>query len=209
MSIELNIFTNCHKSSPDIGIVKNTYDSFVKTFSEIPVTVYMDIHPYVDNAAQYCKNLKEIFPKIVSTTSLSDGYVKSIRNSDSDYLFQLENDWKFNDNINHSLEQITAFMSNIGCYHFRFNKRENIKAGWDTRLDESEFMGIIFCSSNNISNNPHIIHREKYLNDFLDIIKVVPGSKGIEENLNKFGLSTCIYGGIGYPNTIVHTNGRG
>lgn len=208
MKIELNIFTNCHKSSPDTSIVKNTYDSFVNTFGKIQTTVYMDIHPYVDNAAEYYKNLKEIFPDVISTTSLSDGYVKSIKNSDSDYLFQLENDWSFNDNINHSLEQIINFMSAIGCYHFRFNKRDNIRAGWDIRMVESEFMGIKFCASNNISNNPHVINRKKYLNEFLDIIQVVPGSKGIEENLNKHKLTTCIYGGENYKNTITHTDGR-
>lgn len=209
MKIELNLFTNCHRSSPDIGIVKNTYDSFVKTFGEIQTTVYMDIHPFVDNAAQYYKNLKAIFPDVISTTSLSDGYVKSIKNSDSDYLFQLENDWHFNtENINHSLEQIINFMSVVGCYHFRFNKRSNVIAGWDKMMNESEFMGIKFCASNNLSNNPHIIDRKKYLSDFMDYIKIVPGSKGIEEQLNRYGLSTCIYGGHGHAATINHTDGR-
>ena len=207
--ISLNIFTNCHASSPSIEIVKNTYDSFVKTFGEISTTIYCDIHPHKERASDYIKNLSQIFPSVIHTDSLSDGYIKSIKNSDSDYLFQLEGDWIFNtENIKHTLSEIVEFMQILGIYHFRFNKRENIPIVWDKRMDESEFMGMKYCTSNNLSNNPHIISRKKYLADFMDIIKVVPGSKGIEEEMNKHGLTTCIYGEYGYSETITHLDGK-
>jgi hypothetical protein len=206
--ISLNIFTNCHASSPSIEVVKNTYDSFVKTFGEIPTTIYCDIHPHKERASDYIKNLSQIFPSVIHTDSLSDGYIKSIKNSDSDYLFQLENDWEFNTNIKHSLKEITEVMSQIGIYHFRFNKRPNIIAVWDKRMDESEFNGLKYCSSNNMSNNPHIIDAKKYKTDLLHKIKLSQGSKGIEEELNKYNLTSCLYGGAGYEPTVIHTDGK-
>lgn len=210
MSIELNIFTNCTSSSPDTAIIKQTYESFIDTFGEIKTTIYCDTHPNISAKTEYLHNLTKLYKgELYITESLSDGYTKSIRNSTADYIFQLEGDWLFiPENITHSLDQITNFMSATGCYHFRFNKRSNIIAGWDRRMDESEFMGIKYCSCNNISNNPHIIDRKKYLADFMNIIKVVPGSKGIEEQLNKHDLTTCVYGGIGHDATIIHLDGK-
>ena len=209
INCQLNIFTNCHASSPDIGIVLQTYNSFINTFGPMSATIYIDPNPHNSRYVEYCNRLRTI-PNctVVKTESLSDGYVKSIKNSTADYLFQLEGDWIFNDNINHSLRQIIKFMSATGCYHFRFNKRSNFVSGWDKMMCESEFMGIKYCVSNNISNNPHIIDRKKYLNEFIDYIKIVQGSKGIEEQLNKYELSTCIYGGHGHDATIKHLDGR-
>ena len=207
-TIELNIFTNCHASSPSIEVVKNTYDSFVKTFGEISTTIYCDIHPHKERSSDYIKNLSQIFPSVIHTDSLSDGYIKSIKNSESDYLFQLEGDWEFNTNIKHSLKEITEVMSQIGIYHFRFNKRSNIIAGWDKRMDESEFNGLKYCSSNNMSNNPHIIDVKKYKFDLIHKIRLSQGSKGIEEELNKYNLTSCLYGGAGYEPTVIHTDGK-
>jgi hypothetical protein len=40
-------------------------------------------------------------------------------------------------------------------------------------------------------------------------IKIKPGSKGIEEELNKTGkFESCIYGGFNYPATVIHSDGR-
>lgn len=208
--IELNIFTNCTASAPDTAIIKQTYESFIDTFGKIIPTIYIDENPHREKFNEYYKNLSMLFPDsdIIKTNSLSDGYTRAIRNGKAEYCAMLEHDWLFNNNITHSLEQITNFMSVTGCYHFRFNKRSNIIAGWDRRMDESEFMGIKYCSCNNMSNNPHIIDRKKYLADFMNIIKIVPGSKGIEEELNKHNLTTCIYGGAGYENTVTHLDGK-
>jgi hypothetical protein len=208
MNVELNIFTNTHESSPGIRIVKNTYDSFVCTFGELPTTIYCDIHPNIDRSKEYIKNLEKVFDRVIVTTSLSDGYLKSIENSKADYLFQLENDWIFNDNIEHTLNEITDIMDALKIYHFRFNKRSNVISGWDSLMVESQYMDFKFCSCNNLSNNPHIISRKRYDNDIKNYIQNKPGSKGIEECLNKYGLATVIYGGFGHSATIFHLDGK-
>jgi hypothetical protein len=211
--IELNIFTNCIPTSPNIEIIKETYDSFVKTFGNIQTTIYLDPHPLEANFEPYRANLEQYFKcKIIKTNSLSDGYIKSIKNSKADYLFQLEHDWSFNsDLIKHSLNEITEVMAKRDIYHFRFSKHHNTLKPelmkWQTVMNERECDGLKYCETDNVSNNPHIIDRKKYL-EFLDRIELSTGSKGIEEKLTKKGLIGCQYGGLDYPPTIKHLQGK-
>ena len=88
--------------------------------------------------------------------------------------------------------------SNI--YHLRFNKRANIRAGWDTIFNPAEIDGFKCCISNNMSNNPHIIDRNRYITEIIDDIKLKQGSKGIEEELNaRKKYFSCLYGPENYP----------
>ena len=209
MKISLNLFTNCTATAPDVSTILNTYNSFQATFGiDLPVTVYMDINPHEESSDQYYANLKNHFKNVIPTTSLSDGYVRSIEYSDADYLFQLEHDWQFNNNIEHTLHEIIELMSVLGVYHFRFNKRANVKAGWDKDLKESEYMDFKYCITDILSNNPHIIDRRRYKSDIIKYIQICEGSKGIEEKLSRIGLSGLIYGGLNYPATVTHTDGR-
>lgn len=216
MTIELSIFTNCINTAPSIAIIKKTYESFVETFGEIPYKIYLDPHPNEAAYPEYKKNLEKYFKGavIIPTTGLSDGYKKSIRESGADYLFQLEHDWSFvTPLIGHSLQEIMETMTAEGIYHFRFSKHENrlhpdlLK--WQTIMTAKECRrtGIRYCETDNLSNNPHIIDRRKYLG-FLDRILTRTGARGIEENLTKKGLVGCQYGGLNYPPTIKHLQGR-
>jgi hypothetical protein len=213
--IELNIFTNCIPTAPSIEVIKNTYNSFVEAFGsfDIPITIYIDPRPHYEAYNAYKEALKAHFNcNIVETTSLSDGYIKSITNSKSDYLFQLEHDWLFNSHlIKHTLDEITSVMRKKGLYHFRFSKHHNtlkpFLMKWQTIMEEKECDGLWYCETDNLSNNPHIIDRKKYLT-FLDKIRLDTGSHGIEERLTKKGLIGCQYGSLDYPPTIKHLNGK-
>lgn len=215
MKISLSLFTNSTLSAPRTDIIRRTYDSFCETFGrEYPVTVYCDSHPNFKMFKFYFEELQKYFPAVYKTSSLSDGYVKSINNSDADFLFQLEGDWIFNkDKIRHSLEEITAVMSAHSIYHFRFNKRQNIISGWDIGLKEkkcfySRELEMSYCETSCLSNNPHIIDVKKYREKCLPLIEIKPGSKGIEENLTHVGLTGGIYGGRDYPACVKHIDGR-
>lgn len=212
-NIELNIFTNCTRSAPDVSHIMRTYESFCFTFDncrQIPVTIYLDKNPNLLAFPEYKENLSRYFENIIVTCSLSEGYVHSINNSEADYLFQLEHDWTFNNNIPHSLCEIINNIDELGIYHFRFNKRQNIIAVWDKEMTESSFGDFKYCISNNLSNNPHIINRKKYIDELCNHIKIKPGSKGIEEELNNQGIyKSMLYGPAGYPATVSHTDGRG
>jgi hypothetical protein len=209
--IELNLFTNCSIYSPSIEIIKQTYLSFCETFDRnqvIPVRVFCDTHPFEDRINEYVTNLKKLFDEIHITTSLSDGYLQSIAMSKKNYLFQLEGDWVFNDNIDHSLSQILDVMEINGLYHFRFNKRQNIAAGWDKKLHECCSEGLNYCLTDTLSNNPHIIDRVRYESDIARMIKQRPGSKGIEEMLSHRGLTGAIYGCLHQAAAVTHIDGR-
>jgi hypothetical protein len=210
MNISLNIFTNSTKSAPSTATIMATYGSFLETFGDYPVSVYIDSHPNVDASVEYACRLMQIFRNVYSVDSLSHGYTRAIRESDADYLFMLEHDWTFNRRlVKHGLQEICDIMRSEGLYHFRFNKRSNSVAVWDKRMDERSARGLIWCESNNLSNNPHIIDRRKYVEDLIQYITIMPGSKGIEEQLNAVGgLISCVYGAAGYPATIAHLDGR-
>lgn len=211
-SIALNLFTNTTSTAPSTDIIRRTIQSFWTAFEPIELRIYIDENPNRGKFQEYYKNLSQLFPEITitKTNSLSDGYVKSINQCKADYLFQLEWDWNFNKHlINHSLSDLCRIMSENNIYHLRFNKRPNTKSGWDTQFTENEFSGVKFCVSNNISNNPHIIDRKRYLQDQINHIKILPGSKGIEEELNATGkYYSAVYGPLNYPATVTHTDGR-
>lgn len=214
-TIELNIFTNSTLSAPRTDIIERTYQSFINTFgAEYPVTVYCDPHPNYKQGKYYIEALEKLFPVVRKTSSLSDGYIKSVENATADFLFQLEGDWIFNKPlIKHSLEEICKTMASHGLYHMRFNKRANIISGWDIGLKEkkcfySRDLEMTYCETSVLSNNPHIIDVKTYRKKCLPLIEVKPGSKGIEENLTHCGLTGAIYGPAGYLATVKHQDGR-
>lgn len=212
MKIELNIFTNSIPTAPSTAIIGKTFQSFIDTFGGIPAKIYFDPHPNISAAAHYRENLwKQFGIKPITTSSLSDGYIRSIKESKADYLFQLEHDWIFQ-NINHTLPQILEAMAAADIYHFRFSKHTNTLVPklmkWQTIMVEKESRGIKYCETDNLSNNPHIIDRKYYLENLLSRIAVLPGSSGIEGNLTKKGLIGCQYGPLDYPATIKHLQGR-
>ena len=210
MKISLSLFTNSTLSAPRTDIILRTYDSFCETFGrEYPATVWCDPHPNYKMSKYYIEDLKKIFPVVNVTESLSDGYKKSVEQSDADYMAMWEHDWLTNKSlIKHSLEDICTEMSFRGLYHMRFNKRANIVSGWDIGLKEFNGNDVVYCETSVLSNNPHIIDVKKYREKCLPLIQVKPGSKGIEENLTHVGLTGAIYGPREYPATVKHIDGR-
>ena len=217
MKIELHIFTNCWITAPDTEIVRACRRSFIHTFGDIKQTLWCDSHgPKERFFIHYKKNLQKYFPVVNKTRSLSDGYIRAIQESQSDWLFMLEGDWIFVDElITQSLQEIIQMMSDEDIYHLRFNKRKNIVKAWDKHLNNRTYISkdglqIEYCETPILSNNPHIINRKVYL-DFIKkgYIKNLPGSKGIEEIISKqpdtFG---CIYGKKNHPATVRHLDGR-
>ena len=211
MRISLHIFTNSTISAPSTRVIRDTYSSFCDAFHVEAATVWMDPHPNTGAADRYLSNLQSHFQHVRTTSSMSDGYVKAVLESKSEYLFMLEHDWLFiKERITHSLDEIMAVMAAAGITHFRFNKRANTVAGWDRSLKAGSTNGMDYCLTPNLSNNPHIIHRETYVSHIKrGLIRVLPGSKGIEEvigaNPYTYG---AIYGPMGYEATIKHQDGR-
>lgn len=214
--ISLHIFTNSTKFSPSTKTILRTYKSFQKTFDlkNIETTVWLDPNPNIDKSDNYYKNLQRHFTTVRIARSLSDAYLMALNESKSKYLFMLEHDWVFvQSKINHSMNFIlNNFPEKIS--HFRFNQFKNI-TNWQLHkgavgeiITKPEINGhLTYSLTNCASNNPHIIHKERYFKSGIEFIKISSGSNGIEENL--WGIiDSAVYGDIGHPATIRHTNGK-
>lgn len=208
-TIELHVFTNSTVSSPSTKMIENTVRSFQTIFSvDLKPTVWCDSNPNIEQSESYLSNLKNIFSKVNRTSSLSEGYVKAIKESNSEFLFMLEHDWEFLSTITHSLTDIIEVMNQEKIVHLRFNKRSNIAKKFDKELKEIQHKKMTYCSTNGVSNNPHIINRKKYLDEALQYITIREKSFGIEKELSNKGIYAAIYGCMNHPATILHKDGK-
>lgn len=207
--IELHIFTNSTINSPSTEHIEKTFDSFRDTFKiDIVPVIWCDPNPNKSKSKSYLKNLKNKFDVVNESTSLSDGYIRAIENSKSEFMFMLEHDWRF-ERIDNSISEILEVMRAHEIMHLRFNQRSNIVHKSDKYLVEKSSKFFKYCLTPSVSNNPHIINTRLYKEKALPFIQKNEGSYGIEEVLGEIDeIEGCIYGGIDNPKTIVHTDGR-
>ena len=105
-------------------------------------------------------------------------------------------------------EIMNAMVKNPALKHIRFNRRQNMVEGLDTKLKELKFNGVQFTKTNNWSDNNHLVKTDyyaKYVFPNMEDLKTYPENRLRvlnEKYPNKYG--TYIYGGIGSPNVIKH-----
>lgn len=211
--IELHIFTNCTDNILKKRTILETYNSFKQTFGELTPTIWLDPNPNLNDFEYYYNHLKNIFPKSIInvTSSLSDGYIKMIEITNSDYLFVLEHDWIFiKENIKHTLDEICVNMTTHMVSHMRFNKRHNFEKDGDEWICMNPIKySEVFSKCNGASNNPHIINVVEYKKTALKYLIRDIGSLGIEHNLrNKEDCNFMVYGNMNGLRTIYHLDGR-
>lgn len=207
--IQLHLFTNATASAPDTRLIQRTYGSFCETFGkDVAVTVWCDSHPCLDQAPAYLENLRNLFDQVNETQSLSDGFVRAVNSSSAPYLFMLEHDWQFLPTIQHGLTEIIAAMEAQDLLHLRFNKRANVAKKSDRALQSVDYPAMPYCTTGFLSNNPHIIHRERYTQRALPWITVREKTYGIEKDLSQGRLQGAIYGPAGHPATVEHLDGK-
>lgn len=258
MNITVAFMTNYTLDIPNTKKQKDTIESFYKIFKpndKIEINIFCDEKPlskikgefqlfngekcnnYKTAGTEYEKKLKEIDylkdANIIKTKSLCDGYIQAVKMCKTDYLFFLEHDWIFLDNIKHTIQELINFMDNnkdINC--ILFNKLVNRPLNYQTIKQLKKEIPV--CLTNRQSNNPNIL-RIKHARDFrvplineagCSLHKEIyyfkfPGFKlsnicgGIECELTQFcdsrdkivKLGTVIYGPKGNLPTIVHSDG--
>lgn len=212
-SIELHLFTNSTVKAPNqlIAIINRTYSSFNKVFDkELNVSVWCDPSPNIDASQDYINQLKKIFPTVTVTNSLIDGYLKAVRSSACDYLFMLEHDWHMLPTITTPLDDIIECMEENDLWYLIFHKFNNFDTfPANKQLYERHGSKMSFCLTNRISNNPHIICRQKYLDRAPKYINLsARGSLGLEYELTRSPLMAAFYGPLSQKATIKHLDGR-
>jgi len=220
MEIELHIFTNSTVNAPDTWHIENTYKSFKDTWKrDMPVKVWCDRNPNRDKCEEYIENLKKLFPQVdADVNGLSHGYHRAAFESQAEYLFMVEHDWEFYaDRIMHNLDQILDGMRKDNILHLRFNRKlhgnqPDGHASLGQDMDWIDHEGSVFPYSTVklVSNNPHIIHRERWIKECTPHTHYVgfTSSYGLEEYLTASPIRGAIYGPRGHPPTILHTDGK-
>jgi hypothetical protein len=260
MDITIAFMTNYTLDIPNTDKQLNTLKSFYDIFkinSIIKTYIFCDEKPlskikgkielynknkyddYKIPGCEYESNLKNInFLKdatFIKTSSLCEGYKKAIDLCVTKYLFFLEHDWIFLDNINHTLEELIELMNNnneINC--ILFNKMNNVVLDCQ-KIYNSKSYKIPLCLTNRQSNNPNILrvkHSKIYRYPLIknEGCSVHPGLQhyyiyndmkipgwcgGIECELCNYCkedmkivklLGTYLYGPKNYKNTIYHSD---
>lgn len=209
--IELKVFTNCTYHIKNHQTIHDTIKSFENTFGPYPMQIFVDPNPNLKDSDDYINELKERYSDVQISDSLSDGYIKAVNQSKSEFLFMLEHDWSFiKERIHHSLEEICDIMKRDSLHHLRFNQYDNkYKDGVDMKCYcESIFECDEYVKVRGASNNPHLIYSNIYKRDLMKYIKKEKGSIGIEQNLTNSQGNFAVYGKVNHQHTINHTDGQ-
>lgn len=213
--ITFNIFANCCMSSPRVILMENLLKSIDKNLNvdieKIIINIYVDHHPFSERYDEYESNIRKLMDNlkiekynVFKTDGLSYSYRKSIENTTTPLLFQLEHDFIFLDTITHTLVELCNLMlrSEIKCLAFYRRRNYDLKT---VTIDNC-----YFCLRAYPSNNPHILKIDE-ARERLKYIRFIKGSsRGIEYELNRTGLFTLnhVYGKENHKPTISHTDGR-
>lgn len=261
MSVTIAFMTNYTLDIPNIKKQIQTIESFynkLKVTEKLETFIFYDEKPlskihgkitlfnnevydnYLIPGNKYIDELKNIdllkHSTSIKTQSLCDGYKKAIELCKTPYLFFLEHDWIFLDNITHSLKDFVNIMEKnkeINC--ILFNKMDNLPK-YSQKFYKSKNYDIPLLLTNRQSNNPNILRIEHAKKIRYPLIKnegcsVHPGIEyyyninnmkipnycgGIECELCNFcgeneniinTLGTFIYGNYGYNPTVIHSDG--
>ena len=259
--VTIAFMTNYTLDLPNINKQKGTIESFYNVFkinTVLPTFIFCDEKPLskIDGdiilySGEICKNYKKVgqeyednlfaldllkHAELIKTQSLADGYKKAIELCKTPYLFFLEHDWLFLNNIEHSLSDLTNLMNvhnEINC--ILFNKRYN-KPSNDQTMQYFNY-SVPLCLTNRQSNNPNLLRIEhafkirynliknegcsihpciEYKYKFNNGLELPNYCGGIEcelcvfcdDNVNNINvLGTYLYGSYNMEPTIIHTDG--
>ena len=215
--VNLNIFTNV--TSPDARhcLVPEVVHSFLRSFEtslggyQIVSRIFIDPKPHSENFEDWikaiCAGLPEVAFEIVPTEGLINGFWRSVEISEGEYAVQLEHDFVFlKSRIHHGLDQMIGEMRRANINFIRFNKRRNVRVGYDLFLDPEPFTTIPLSRISGRSNNPQIIDVAYYRNLFASM----PDIKrlGLEGGLCRYAGGGHLYGVPGWPRSVQHLDGR-
>lgn len=218
--INLNVFSNV--ASPDAGdcLVPEAIRSYFECFAgergaaETITRVFCDPKPHRANFPAWKQAILDgtrgIPVEIVETEGLIDSFARSLEISECDYAVQLEHDFVFiRSRIPHGLPDIVGEMAEGGFNFVRFNKRKNLRQGYDMFLDEMPGTEVPMCRVNGRSNNPQVIDVAFYRREVLPILRGPDGmSIGLEGGLCRLFGGGQVYGGLGWLKTVQHLDGR-
>lgn len=218
--INLNVFSNVASADARDCLVPEAIRSYFSCFAgdrgarDTIVRVFLDPKPHRDNHEAWRAAIRAgsagISVEIIETDGLISSYIRSLELSECAYAVQLEHDFVFRRSaIPHGIGEIAAAMTTRDIDYVRFNKRANIKQGYDLFMEEVAEEPVPLCRVSGRSNNPHLISLTYYKRIVLPMLKNPhSGGSGLEGGLERYIGGGHIYGPLGWTRTVQHLDGR-
>ena len=217
MNFRLNVFSNVASRRLSDNFSARAARSFEAAFKvrcdeHAAMRFYVDPNPNPDLWDDWVGTTLDALGgrrvEVVRTNGMADGYLRSVREADADFLVQLEHDFVFKPRIiRHSLDELTACMRSLGVDYLRFNKRWNRAIGTDAFLDPAQDSPVPVSWTNSRSNNPHILNSQSYKKTWLPLSEEKGGAM-LEGGVCRFLGGGLVYGGPGLPASVGHLDGR-
>lgn len=219
-AITLNVFSNVASADADHCLVPEAIRSYFSCFDgargarRTITRVFLDPKPFRANHAAWIETIRRgtagIELEIVETRGLIDSFVKSVEMTETPYAVQLEHDFVFlRHRIPHGLPEMVDEMIAHQFNYIRFNKRRNIRQGYDLFVEPVEGTKVPLCRINGRSNNPQIIDVAYYRREVLPLLARPDGEQiGLEGGLCRYMGGGQLYGPLGWPRSVQHLDGR-
>ena len=224
-SLTIIITASFIPSHPSLSIIKQTIDS-LHLINYPSDTKIILAHDYCNNVNYnlYFKELNhyvKAFPNIMIVTRETHGHlVGNIRNAlhyvTTKYILVIQHDLPFVRSFD--IQKVISDMEeNPSIKYVRFNKRNNIKSGFDALNDlfglQQEQTNYTYTRTPAWSDNNHICTTSYYntivmkeCSDGYPMEICLHGKNVNLETHNIYG--TYLFGPLDYPQTIYHTDGR-
>lgn len=195
----VTIITATHvlPSAPSTHIIESMLTSlhkYVEGSQYMNHLIFVDSQKTSINKEEYILNLNKLrvkYPNLyiihIPESGLKANYINGIKLTTTPYLYFIEHDWIFLEQIPTSLF-VNAMNKHTNIHYIKMSKRSNMeKGGWDKYLIQDKNYDTL-VKTNSWTNHPHIVRRSKWTNDWLNVInpnKKMDKSFGIEEVLYK------------------------
>jgi hypothetical protein len=219
-AITLNVFSNVASANAEHCLAPEAIRSYFACFDgargarKTTTRVFLDPKPFRANHAAWIEKIRRgtegIDLEIIETNGLIDSFMKSVEMTETPYAVQLEHDFIFlRARIPHGLPEMVEDMERHRFNYIRFNKRRNIRQGYDLFLEPMEGTEVPLCRINGRSNNPQIINVGYYLAEVVPLLRRPDGDQiGLEGGLCRYMGGGQLYGPLGWPKTVQHLDGR-
>ncbi len=215
-SVNVNIFTNVASLDTRHCLVPEALQSFLSCFGpslgfDVITRIFVDPNPHRDRCENWIAAIRSGLPdaafEVVRTNGLIDGFWRSVELSESRYALQLEHDFVFlKHRIPHTLAQLVEGMEANDINFIRFNKRRNVRVGYDLFMERDDCCDLPLSRISGRSNNPQIIDVPYYRR----LLDAAPDLRelGLEGGLCRYAGGGYVYGEPGWPRTVQHLDGR-
>ena len=209
-------------SHPKLNIINSVINSiynYIKYSQELKIIIACDglkennkdYLEYIQNLINFYKNNKNIEVILNKNFGHLVGNIKNVINKiETKYIMIIQHDLLFcmDIDLDEILEDLNKYPE---IKHLRFNKRNNIKAGWDnTKKFASRIIKNKYILTESWSDQNHISTLDYYKNI---VLKEVNEKTFMERILNKKSkgnhkkYGTFIYGHLNMKNSIIHVDG--